>query len=136
MTPRTIVSLILLSLIFPAQEFWQLWKNDDRVVNWWIALSYPLSIQWFFKMLGIHISELLKAVVIYRITNKIQALRMAAVVLLIFTVVDLIMFFVAFNKAPYALIYSTTAMVSMLVIGWRVVKRMISFKHHVHHQLN
>lgn len=135
MTSRTIISIVLLSLIFPAQEIWQLWKNDNSVVNWWIAYDYPLSTQWYIKFLGAHVSELLKAIVIYRITHKIQALRMAAIVLLTYTVVDLLMFFVDFNRASYALVYSTVGFGVILVVGWRGIKKNISF-HKTQTQIN
>jgi hypothetical protein len=85
MTPRTFLSVFLLALIFPAREIWQLWKTADREVNWFLIIDYPLSIQWYFKFLGAQISEFLMALVIYRITYKIQALRMAAVVVLIYS---------------------------------------------------
>jgi hypothetical protein len=130
MTNRTIISIVLLALIFPAQEIWQLWKNDNSVVNWWIAYDYPLAKQWFLKFAGEHVKMLLMAIVIYRITHKIQALRMASVVLLTYTVVDVIMFFVDFNRAPYALIYSTTGFGVIVIIGWRGIKK--SFTKHKH----
>lgn len=124
MTPRTFLSIFLLSLIFPAQEIWQLWKNDNRNVNWWITLDYPLGVQWYVKFAGSKLSELLKAIVIYRITFKIQSLRMAAIVLLIYTLVDFIMFFICFNQASYTLIYTTVGAVSLVVIYWRGVVKM------------
>jgi hypothetical protein len=130
MTPRTFLSIFLLALIFPAREIWQLWKTADREVNWFLIIDYPLSIQWYFKFLGAQISEFLMALVIYRITYKIQALRMAAVVVLIYSLVDLMMFFVCFNKAGYALIYTTIGMVSLLVIYWRVIARLIKEQFH------
>jgi len=123
MTPRTAISIILLSLIFPAQEFWQLWRYDNRVVNWWIALDYPLSVQWFLKFAGWHLAEVLKSIVIYRITYKIQALRMAAIVVLTYSLVGFTLFFVNFNRAPYAIVYSTIGVVSMVVVYWRPISR-------------
>lgn len=75
------------------------------------------------------VSELLTAIVIYRITHKIQALRFAAVVVLIYRAVDLVMFFVDFNRASYALIYSTVAVVGMVIIGWRGIKKSIHLTH-------
>lgn len=125
MTPRTFISVFLLALIFPAHEMWQLWRGSNREVNWWLLMDYPLSIQWYFKFLGLAVAECLKSIVIYRITYKIQALRMAAIVLLIYSLVDLVMFFVCFNKASYTLIYTTIGMVSLLVIYWRVIHRYI-----------
>jgi hypothetical protein len=130
MTPRTFWSIILLSLIFPAQEIWQVWRYDDRNVNWWVALDYPLSVQWYFKFLGSKVSELLKALVIYRITFKIQALRMAATVVLIYTLVDLMLYFYNFNRAPYALILSTVALVSCFVFCWRITRTYLAHFYH------
>lgn len=132
MTPRTFLSIVLLALIFPVQEFWQLWKNDNRNVNWWIALDYPLSIQWYFKMAGLKLSELLKALVIYRITFKIQSLRNASIVLLTYTVVDLAMFFVNFNQSSYTLIYTTVGLVVMIVYNWKSTVKL--FKDLIHHK--
>lgn len=130
MTPRTAISIILLALIFPAQEFWQVWKNSDSEVNWWIALDYPLSIQWYFKSMGVCIRNVLYAIVIYRITFKIQALRTASIVVLIYALVELVFFFINFNRASYALIYATIGLVSMVVIYWRVISRSIRHLFH------
>jgi hypothetical protein len=134
MTPKTIFSIVLLSLIFPVQEFWQLWKDDSSVVNWWIAYDYPLSVQWYLKFLGYHFAELLKAIVIYRITSKIQALRMAAIVLLTYCIVDLLMFFVDFNRAPYALVYSTVGFGVIVIVGWRGIKKSLLLKKKIQFQ--
>lgn len=125
MTPRTFVSVFLLALIFPAHEFWQLWRGVNREVNWWMTIDYPIHIQWYFKYLGDHVGECLKAIVIYRITYKIQALRSAAIVVLIYSLLDLVMYVVCFNKASYALIYTTMGMASLIVIYWRVIARTI-----------
>lgn len=129
MTPRTALSIILLSLIFPAQEIWQLWRESSRNVNWWIALDYPLNIQWYIKMLGELISKCLMALVIYRITFKIEALRKAAIVLLTYTLIELLFFFINFNRTSYALVFSTVGLVVMITIYWRGVKKFLSFKH-------
>lgn len=134
MTPRTALSLFLLLLIFPVQEFWQLWKNSNREVNWWITLNYPTSIQWYFKDLGTVLAKLLMAVVIYRITFKIQALRFAAIVVLIYFVVEFVFFFVNYNRAAYALIYSTIAPVSLLVIYWRNISKWFRDLFNRHHK--
>jgi hypothetical protein len=133
MTPRTIFSLFLLALIFPAQEFWQLWKGSNREVNWWIALDYPLSVQWYMKFAGLHMKDILLAIVLYRITYKIQALKMAAIVVLIYTSVDLIMFFVNFNKSPYTLIYATIGLVVMIIFCWKNIRKNLA--HHPHHKI-
>lgn len=125
MTQRTIFSIVLLSLIFPAQEIWQLWKDDNSVVNWWIAYDYPLAKQWWIKFCGERVSQMILAIVIYRITHKIQALRMAAIVVLTYTAVDLLMFFVDFNRAPYALVYSTVGFCVICIFGWRGIKKSI-----------
>jgi hypothetical protein len=132
MTPRTFLSIILLALVFPAQEIWQLWKHSNREVNWWLSLDYPLSIQWYFKFFGLHLAEILKSTVIYRITYKIQALRMAAIVVLIYSLVDFVFFFINFNRAEYALIYATVGSVSMVVIYWRNISK--SLKNILHPQ--
>lgn len=123
MTPRTAMSIFLLALIFPAHEMWQLWKNANYEVNWWLDLNYPLSIQWYMKFLGLHVAECLKSLVIYRITFKIQALRHAAIVVLIYSLVDLLMFFICFNKASYTLIYTMIGTVSLVVINWRMIRK-------------
>ena len=124
MTKRTLISIVLLALTFIAHEFWQFWKGDNRVVNWWIANDYPLSIQWYFKFLGIQLKELLFAIVIYRITYKIQSLRNVATVILIYAVVDLVMFFINFNQASYTLIYTTVGVIAIIVFEWKQVLKM------------
>lgn len=133
MTPKTFWSIVLLSLIFPAQEFWQVWRNDNRDVNWWIALDYPLSIQWYFKDLGNQIAMVLYSFVIYRITYKIQTLRNAAIVVLIYSLTDLAMFFICYNRASAALIYSTVGFVSLIVASIKIIKQ-IFHKNKFQHQ--
>lgn len=125
MTPKTAWSLFLLALIFPAQEFWQVWRSDNSEVNWWIALDYPLSIQWYFKDMGNCVSKFLMSLVIFRITYKIQAMRNAAIVVLIYSSIELLFFFICYNRAAYALIYATIGLVSLLVIHWGYFKRWI-----------
>ena len=125
MTPRTFLSIVLLGLIFPVQEFWQLWRNSDKEVNWWIAIDYPLNVQWYLKFAGIHVADILKSIVIYRITYKIQSLRMAAIVVLIYSFIDLTLFIWCFNKAPYALILSTVGLVSLVVFNWKTLSQKI-----------
>lgn len=132
MTRRTLISIVLLSLIFPVQEVWQLWRNDNRVVNWWVALDYPLSIQWYLKFMGYHVADILKSIVIYRITYKIQSLRNAAIVVLIYSFVDLAFFFVCFNKIPYALILSTVGFVCIVVFNLKSIK-LIFHSHKLNH---
>jgi hypothetical protein len=123
MTTRTKISLLLLSLIFPAQEFWQLWDGDNRDVNWWIALDYPYSIQWYMHDMGAKVSNLLYALVIHRISFKIQALKNAATVILIFALFDLLMFFYCNNRASYTLFYTTVGLSFMVsVIFWPEIK--------------
>jgi hypothetical protein len=119
MTPRSFYSIVLLALIFPAQEIWQLWRESNQEVNWWVMLDYPLAITWYFKFLGIHIADILKSIVLYRITFKIQSLNKASIVVLIYNFVDLALFFVCFNKAPYALILATVGLVSLIIFNWK-----------------
>jgi hypothetical protein len=135
MTRRTRISIVLLALTFIAHEIWQVWKGDNREVNWWIANhDYPLSIQWYFKFLGIQVKELLFAIVIYRITYKIQSLRNVAIVVLIYAIVDLAMFFINFNQASYTLIYTTVGVISIIVFEWRqITKPFYKHKHEESH---
>lgn len=122
MTPRTRLSLYLLALLFFAQEFWQIWKHTNREVNWWIAINYKTSIQWYFKDLGTVIWKVIMAYAYYRVTFKIPALRSAAIVVLIFTLVEFVLFFVCYNRAKYALIYSTIGLVVLLVVNRKYIK--------------
>jgi hypothetical protein len=126
MTPRTIFSLLLLALIFPAQEFWQAWRGSNREVNWWIALDMKLNIQWYFKFLGIKLSDLLFAIVIFRITDKMRMLRLASIVFVIYAAVNLSFFIINFEHASSALIYTTIGLVSFLVFGWQGIRHALS----------
>lgn len=120
-------------MIFPAQEIWQVWRYDDRNVNWWVALDYPLGIAWYMKFAGLKVAEVLKAIVIYRITFKIQSLRNAAIVVLIYTLIDMAMFFVCFNKASYALIYATVGLAVMVVFNWKAASKLFKREQLKHH---
>ena len=119
MSPRTRRSLYLLAFLFIAQEFWQIWRGSNREVNWWIALDYKTSIQWYFKDLGTVIWKVVMSYAFYRVTFKIQALRRAAIVVLIYSLVELVLFFWCYNRASYALIYSTIGLVMLLIWNWQ-----------------
>jgi len=112
---RTKFTIALIALILPLNEIWQVWKESNAVVNPWLALDYPLAIQWYFKFLGHSVSDVLKAIVVFRLSRMNQTLRLAARVYLIYTVFDLVMFFINFNKINYVLVYTLTGAVALLM---------------------
>lgn len=120
-TIRTRMSMYFIGLIFIVPELWQIWRGSNREVNWWIALDYLISIQWWFKDLGVNVKCLIYAYVIYRITFKIQVLRTVAIIALIYEGVNVLFFFINYCRAPFALVYSMIGLVAMIVINRDVI---------------
>jgi hypothetical protein len=115
-TPRTIVSAILLTLIFPAQEIWQWCRNVDHNVNWWIITKYPLKLEWALRFYGLLAAFIIRSVVFRRITSKVKHLRSLSIVLVIFWVTYFITFLLFFQKKYWSLIPLTIGMVSVLAV--------------------
>jgi hypothetical protein len=119
-TPRTLWSIILLLFCFVAQEFWQIWRDSDLEVDWFLASNYKTSIQWYYKDMGRDIERVIVAYVIYRITFKIPSLRAASIVYLLYAIAILCLFFYNYNRASYAIVFSTIGVVAMIAFNWKV----------------
>jgi hypothetical protein len=114
MTNRTFISICLLALVLPVNELWHLWNHVSYNVNPWLARDYPLDIQWYVKFLCLNLSDVIKAVVIYRFARLNRPARIVSTAILVYAIIDLIMFFINFNQTDYTIIYSLTGVISIL----------------------
>lgn len=115
MTSRTKASQLYLYLALPIREFWIMYENDPRIVNWFIDYDLPIALVWYLKFLCWHICDLLFIVVIYRSNRMNQPMRTASIVVLLVVCVDILMFFLWFNTKNYMLLYLCLPVVAMLV---------------------
>lgn len=125
-TLKTFISVLLLVCTFLAHEFWQQWKSSNQVVNWWILrlidkdlFDYQLDINKYFKYAGVILAFFLKAIVFYRITDKIKHLRKLSIVVLIYWGFELLLYFVHANEAPWSLILPTIGIGYVHALGKR-----------------
>lgn len=121
MTLKTFFSAILLVCTFLAHEMWQQWKDSNQVVNWWIAgyFDYRIDIRLYLKYAGVIFAFFLKAIVFYRITDKIKHLRKLSIVVLIYWFIELLLYFFHCNEAPYSLILPTIGLGYVHALGKR-----------------
>jgi hypothetical protein len=105
MTTRTAVNAVLVLLIPLIEETHTFFDRSKRMVNWWILLDYPLEIQWYLKFLGVAISNVIIALVLYRCSRLNQTFRLVTGVYLLYRLIDVLMFFLCFNQRHYILVY-------------------------------
>lgn len=75
--------------------------------NYWLSgKDYALDMQWFVKFLCLDISNVIKALLIFRLARMNQVFRIAAGVYLVLCLLDLVFFFVDCNTGNYLLLYS------------------------------
>lgn len=115
-TTKRTKSIVLLIIAVPmVWEAWQFFRDSDLIVNPWLARDYPLALSWFLKFLGIQVGQLLLSIAFLRASRLNFPLMIASVYLTVVSVIDLIMFFVNFNKTNYALLYNFAAIVTVFV---------------------
>ena len=115
MTTRNKVNIVLTAMLPAIHEFWQIWKGDYREVNWWLALDYPYSIQWYFKDVGEKACLLIMAILVFRFSRMNESFRLAAGSVLFLQIVDFIMFFVNFNRFNYLAVYLPATPIILLI---------------------
>lgn len=108
-------NLLLISILPFLHEFWQLWKGDMRIINPWLALDYPYSIQWFFKDIGEKLSLLALCILVFRFSRMSQPLRIAAWVALMLQISDVILYVVNFNKFNYLIVYLPATPITLIL---------------------
>jgi hypothetical protein len=102
---KTLTIILLIVLIFFFGEVWQLFENASGEVDYFPLLDYTLDIQWYVKMAGEKVSDVLKAVVIVMLARLYFDIKVVGVGYLVFNVVDLALFFLCFNTCSYVLVY-------------------------------
>jgi hypothetical protein len=117
-TTRTKFSVFLLSVTLPINEFWQVFKESDKIVNPWFLLDYPLHIHWYLKFLCHNVSALIISLLVYRLSRMNMKLRVAASVYVTYCLFDLIMFFVRFNQVHYATVYAGLFLAADFFYQW------------------
>lgn len=120
MTVRTKTTILLIVAIPFSWEFWRFFKNDHAAINPWLNLNYPLAKTWVLKFFGNHMGELFSALVIYRLSRMQEPIRMAAKMLLLLKVIDMLLFWYNFNKEDdYALLYNGVSFATLLYIFFK-----------------
>ncbi len=124
MSNRTIINILLISLIFPINELWPFFEKG-RIVNWWVSgMDYPLEIQWYMKFMFMNIADVIKGILIFKLSRMYPAMRLASAVYLSFCVFDLWMFFYNFNSSSYSIIYAMAApAIALVVMAQSVVSK-------------
>src|SRR5205085_8329003 len=95
---------LVLSIVF-INELHLLFKNDYRVLHPFICTNEGIDIAWFTKFLCEHVTGVLKALLIYRLSYVSKYFRVTATAYLFFTVFDLLFFFMNFNSTNMTLFY-------------------------------
>jgi hypothetical protein len=98
---------------------WKYWESSDYNYNNWVSgFNYPLHVQWFILFLSWHGRDFLLSYVIFRLTFKIRAIRVAATFNLVYSVMDSVLFFWSFNRGKDNLLvhYTLTVAVSLVII--------------------
>lgn len=115
MTTRNKVNIVLTAILPAIHEVWQIFKNDDRLVNWWLALDYPYSIQWYFKDVGEKLCLLILTILVFRFSRMNESFRLAAGFVLFLQAIDTVMYFVNFNRFNYLVVYLSSTPIILIV---------------------
>jgi hypothetical protein len=116
MTNRTFINICLLASIIPLYELWRLWP-ENYTVNPWLSKGPDISILWYVKGLGNMLADIVKAIIILRLSRMNQPLRIAAGTYLIYTLLDLWYYILDYNSSQtpaYVLIYSFVPLIIIL----------------------
>lgn len=105
-TKRTIISILLFSLVFPAGAMWLFFKGNMTEINAFLFIDYDLPKQWYYRDMWTEIGQLFPAIFIYRLTRNKKAERIMANVYLIYVCVDAALFFLCYNTWDYTIVYS------------------------------
>jgi hypothetical protein len=116
MTRRTFITIMMICLILPINELWQIWDGDPRIVSSWLHSDITFNIQWYFKFLFGAIANVLKAGVIVRMSNMNQYLRIASMTYLTYTIMDVFFFLLKYNQFSYVTVYGSLGLVATIII--------------------
>lgn len=102
---KTLTIILLIVLVFFFGEVWQLFEGATDNVDYFPFIDYKLNIQWYMKMAGGKIADVLKAVIIVMLARLYFDIKVVGVGYLVFNVIDLGLFFLCFNACSYVLVY-------------------------------
>lgn len=115
MTRRTYINILLLALILPISELHTLWEGSTAIINPWIHYNYPLGVEWYIKFLSINVSDLLKAIIIFRVSRMNRVFRIAANAFMACTLFDFMIFFVNMQTGKYYIeLYSLVGVITII----------------------
>lgn len=97
-------------------ELWSFFEQGKLVNNWLSGMNYPLDEQWYFKFLFLNVSNLLKAILIFRLSRMYHGMRLGALVYMVYCFVDLFMFTYNFNLWGYKIIYASSFTLAGVII--------------------
>jgi hypothetical protein len=113
---RTKVNALLLASMPVVWEFWQLWKGyDDWNVSWFLALDYPMNIQWYMRDLGTELSKMLFSILVFRLARMNTPLRIIGRMIMFLGIFGVVMFFVNYNRFSHIIVYSGASILSMFI---------------------
>lgn len=125
---RDFVCTILAALAIFVFDMWSYARYNSREVNWFIvaqpADTLP-TISWYWKELGTKITMISLCGIIYSLTKMRQWLRVVATCLIVFFSIELILFFVCFNRTSAV----GTYFVMMIIIARAVFLKVLSRKY-------
>jgi hypothetical protein len=85
------------------------------VVNPWILLDYSYGLEWYIHDAGVYVANWIQALIILRLTTKIQLLFKIAKVLLGLRTFQLLTYFACYDWFPAAVAYAIIFLVSAFV---------------------
>jgi hypothetical protein len=120
MTKRSMLTVVIMALLIPLNEVHKLWDGVSFNISPFWFTDYTLDIQWFVKFLGDKISWCIAAAVFFRLSRWNKEIRTAAIVFFVYTVIDLLLFFMWFNQKNYLLVYSSFCFITVAIMYWKM----------------
>lgn len=117
MTKRQKINILLSCLALLTLELWQIWKRpafDHYDVNWFLAVNYPMNIQWYFHDLGTEVTLFLLSLINFRSARLETPWRLTARIVMYVMAVRVVFFFVNYNRFSYLLVYASVALLTLL----------------------
>lgn len=112
---KKVATTLLLWLTLIIGELHTLWENSTREVNWIYSEYFPMSMQWNVKMAGDELIYVCIALAfLFWDDNRVN--RTAIRVFLIYTVLDLLMYFYNYKqRGGYEWVYLA------IIISWIII---------------
>lgn len=120
------VVYVLLAIFIPIGELHQIFYNVHREVDVFLFIDYSIDIQWVIKDLGQQAQYIILAYVAYRVSlysPNISSIRGMLFAIFIFTLIDAVLYFVAFKRYYFSLAYYSLACITLYTSYKKGLKR-------------